>query len=84
MPIRKSDTAKKEETMKQSLIIFATLALLAGPTWAEDLRKLPLDEASAIGTTIQTDSQVKAEGKGSIKITTLWIDDILLAKEPIK
>ncbi len=66
--------------MKQGLIIFAALALLAGPTWAEDLRKLTLDEASAIGTTIQTDGQVKAEGKGSIKITTLWPTTICLGE----
>jgi hypothetical protein len=47
---------------------------------AEDVRKLNLDDASVIGTTIQTDTQVKAEGKGSIKITTQWPTTICLGE----
>jgi hypothetical protein len=39
---------------------------------AEDLKKLNLDDASSLGIKIQTDSQVKVEGSGSIKITTAW------------
>ena len=66
--------------MKRSLIIFAVLALVASSTWAEDLKKLNLDDASAIGTTIQTDTQVKAEGKSSIKITTQWPTTICLGE----
>jgi hypothetical protein len=54
--------------MKRCLVIFAVLALFAGPARAEDLKKLSLDDASAIGTTIQSDTQVKAEGRSSIKI----------------
>jgi hypothetical protein len=44
------------------------------------LKKLNLDDASAIGTTIQTDTQVKAEGKSSIKITTQWPTTICLGE----
>ena len=66
--------------MKRSLIIFAVLALIASSTWAEDLKKLSLDDASAIGTTIQSDTEVKAEGKSSIKITTLWPTIICLGE----
>jgi hypothetical protein len=66
--------------MKRLLTIFAVLALLAGTTQAQDLKKLNLDDASLIGTTIQTDTQVKAEGKGSIKITTLWPTIICLGE----
>jgi len=66
--------------MKQGLIIFAVLALVVRATWAEDLKKLSLDDASAIGTTIQTDTQVKAEGKGSIRITTQWPTTICLGE----
>jgi hypothetical protein len=66
--------------MKRSLIIFATLALVASSTRAEDLKKLNLDDASAIGTTIQTDAQVKAEGMSSIKITTQWPTTICLSE----
>jgi len=56
--------------MKIVLAVFAMLVLVAGSTYSEDLNKLNLDDATAIGTTIQTDTRVKAEGKGSIKITT--------------
>ena len=66
--------------MKRDLIIFAVLALIASSTQAEDLKKLNLDDASAIGTTIQTDTQVKAEGKSSIKITTQWPTTICLGE----
>jgi hypothetical protein len=54
--------------------------LLVGTTWAQDLKKLNLDDASVIGTTIQTDAQVKAEGKGSIKITTQWPTTVCLGE----
>ena len=66
--------------MKRSLIIFALLALVVSPSWAEDLKNLNLDDASAIGTTIQTDTQVKVEGKSSIKITTQWPTTICLGE----
>ena len=66
--------------MKRSLMVFAALALVASSTHAEDLKKLNLDDASAIGTTIQTDTQVKAEGKSSIKITTQWPTTICLGE----
>ena len=66
--------------MKRRLIIFAALALIASSTQAEDLKKLNLDDASAIGTTIQTDTQVKAEGKSSIRITTQWPTTICLGE----
>jgi hypothetical protein len=66
--------------MKQGLMIFAVLVLMAGLTQAEDLKKLSLDDSSAIGTRIQTDTQVKAEGKGSIKITTQWPTTICLGE----
>jgi len=66
--------------MKRSLMIFTVLALVATPIHAADLKKLSLDDASAIGTTIQTDTQVKAEGKSSIKITTRWPTTICLGE----
>jgi hypothetical protein len=66
--------------MKRALQIFVLLILSTGLSRAEDLRKLTLDDASVIGTTIQTDTQVKAEGKGSIKITTQWPTTICLGE----
>ena len=66
--------------MKLSLLVFALLTLVAGPACAEELKNLSLDDATAIGTTIQTDTQVKAAGKGSIKITTQWPTTICLGE----
>jgi hypothetical protein len=66
--------------MKLTLVIFLLLALVASPAFSQDLKKLNLDDASAIGTTIQTDTNVKAEGKASIKITTLWPTTICLGE----
>jgi hypothetical protein len=66
--------------MKAILSFFALLVFIAGTACAEDLKKLSLDEASALGTTIQADSQVKTEGKGSIKIATQWPTTICLGE----
>jgi hypothetical protein len=66
--------------MKRVLPIVALLTVVAGPAHAQQLRKLNLDDASALGTTIQTDAQVKTEGKGSIKITTRWPTTICLGE----
>jgi hypothetical protein len=57
-----------------------TLIFIAGAAYSEELKKLNLDDASAIGTAIQTDTQVKAEGKGSVKITTQWPTTVCLAE----
>jgi hypothetical protein len=56
--------------MKLALFLFAMLSLVARSANSEELIKLNLDNASGIGTTIQTDTLVKAEGKASVKITT--------------
>ena len=66
--------------MKIILSVFAMLVLIASSAYALDLKRLGLDNASAIGTTIQTDTQVKTEGKASIKITTQWPTTICLGE----
>jgi len=66
--------------MKGILAMLGLMGFIAGPAYAEDLKRLKLDDASAIGTTIQTDTQVKAEGKGSIKVTTRWPTTICLGE----
>lgn len=48
------------------------LSFIAASAYAEELKKLSLDDAAGIATTVQTDTQVKAEGNASIKITTQW------------
>jgi hypothetical protein len=66
--------------MKIILSVFATLVLVAGSAYSEDLKKLNLDDATVIGTTIETDTQVKVEGKGSVRITTQWPTTICLGE----
>jgi len=56
--------------MKRTFTVVIILILFSSLTIADDLKKLSLDDASIIGTIIQTDSKVKTEGKGSIRITT--------------
>ena len=56
--------------MRQLSVIVIILTLVSGMAMAEDLRKLSLDDAASIGTTIQTDSEVKTEGRSSVRITT--------------
>jgi hypothetical protein len=63
-----------------TISITLALALLATSASAQELKKLNLDDASLIGTTIQTDTQVKVEGKASIKITTRWPTTICLGE----
>jgi hypothetical protein len=58
--------------MKRAILILFVSLLIFTPSWAGHLKKLSLDDASSIGMKIQTDSVIKVEGKGSVKITTLW------------
>ena len=46
------------------------LTLVSSVAMAEDLKKLSLDDASALGTIIQSDTKVKTEGHSSVRITT--------------
>lgn len=66
--------------MHLTLSIFALLALIVSPAHSQELKRLNLDDASVIGTTIQTDTQMKVEGKGAIKITTQWPTTICLGE----
>jgi hypothetical protein len=56
--------------MKRMLFTLAGLILVCNPALADDLKRISLDDASKLGTTIETDRGVKTEGKGSIRITT--------------
>jgi hypothetical protein len=47
-------------------------SLIANPVMGEELKRISLDDTTGLGMTIQSDPGVKTEGKGSIKITTLW------------
>lgn len=56
--------------VKATAAAILVLLLLSSSATAESLARLSLDDASTLGTTIQTDVLVKTEGRGSIKITT--------------
>jgi hypothetical protein len=51
----------------------AFMVFAVSSSWcAENIHKINLDDASIIGIRIETDTKVKVEGKGSIKVTTAW------------
>ena len=58
--------------MKRAITILFVSLLICTPSWAGELKRLSLDDVSSIGLKIRTDSMIKVEGKGSVKITTLW------------
>jgi len=59
---------------------FLLLFLLNPKAQANELRRIALDDASSLGTTISTDPTVKQEGNGSIKISTVWPTTICLGE----
>ncbi len=68
--------------MKRTLLIsmLSVLFVLAASALGADLKRLSLDNASNLGASIQTDTLVKIEGKGSVKITTLWPTTVCLGE----
>jgi len=56
--------------VRYTLAVLAILVMVSAQGMAADLRKLSLDDTSSIGIAIETDSRVKIEGEGSIRITT--------------
>ena len=61
-------------------VIICLVMLTFSPSFAEDLIKLSLDDPSSLGLTIESDSQVKVEGHGSVKITTLYPTTVCLGE----
>ncbi len=68
--------------MKIWMLTLVILLSFGSPALAQDLKRISLDDASAIGLQIQSDSTVKAEGKASIKITTKWPTTVCLGEVP--
>ena len=56
--------------MTRTLTILIAMIFLCSSAFAAELKKMSLDDASILGTTIQTDSNVKTEGQASVRITT--------------
>ena len=61
-------------------MIVIILALTTGLAIADDLERLNLDDATSIGTTIRTDSKIKTEGTGSVRITTKYPTTVCLGE----
>ena len=70
----------KTATPKIKLLIVWLLLIAGSPCFAEDLIKLSLDDVSSLGLTIESDPQVKFEGRSSIKITTLYPTTVCLGE----
>lgn len=66
--------------MKQIRVFIIVLMLFFCLVSAEKLKNLSLDNASAIGLLIQTDSMTKTEGKASVRITTKWPTTVCLGE----
>ncbi len=71
---------EKSVTLKIMPVIICLSMLAFNPSFAEDLIKLGLDDPSSLGLTIESDDQIKVEGKGSIKITTRHPTTVCLAE----
>jgi hypothetical protein len=66
--------------MKNLLIMILLGLFVCTPSMAGDLKKLSLDDIATLGLTIQNDANVKVEGNGSIKISTLWPTTVCLGE----
>ncbi len=65
------------------IVFIGTIGLLLShtiPIQAEEISKLSLDDAQLLGTIITTDTEIKSEGNGSIKILTSWPTTICLGE----
>ncbi len=61
--------------------VAAAVALMSGVSAsAQELKRLPLDDAKTTGLRLETDAKVKAEGTASLKITTLWPTTVCLGE----
>jgi hypothetical protein len=61
-------------------IIALLMILLIIDASAIEIKRLPLESTESIGTIISTDNDVKVEGTGAIKISTLWPTTICLGE----
>jgi hypothetical protein len=82
--LNRSYARERKQRMRQTSLVVAAVAAIAllghASAQAQELKKLSLDDASVIGLKIQTDEQVKTEGKGSLKITTAWPTTVCLGE----
>lgn len=68
--------------MKRMSIVAIVSLVLVNSVLAQELKKLGLDDARSIGLQIQDDAMIKVEGKGALKISTLWPTSVCLGEVP--
>jgi hypothetical protein len=56
------------------------ITLICSTVIADEVKKMSLDNALGLGTTIQTDLMEKVEGKGSIRIATQYPTSVCLGE----
>lgn len=66
--------------MKRLFAMLTVTMLLCGPVRAADILKMSLDDATTLGTRIEADPEVKAEGKGSVRVTTRHATTVCLGE----
>ena len=66
--------------MKIPQVILAVSLLIGSPGWAQELKRISLDDASTVGLQVASDPVVKAEGKASIRIETSWPTTVCLGE----
>ena len=65
---------------KVPAVLVLLLLVLPSQTFAEEIKKLSLDESASLGTSIVTDPKMKTEGNASVRISTLWPTTICLGE----
>lgn len=68
--------------MRAEFGMVAVLAFAALVARAEDVKRLSLDDASSISPRIEVDTKTKVEGRGSLRISTLWPTTVFLGEVP--
>jgi len=66
--------------MKSVVTILISCTLLGAGAGAQELRRMSLDDLSTLGLKLQADTAVKAEGGGSLRVTTLWPTTVCLGE----
>lgn len=66
--------------MRAAFTVASVIALTAALVRAEDLKKLSLDDPSTASPQLEADTEVKVEGKSSLKITTKWPTTVYLGE----
>jgi hypothetical protein len=54
--------------------------MLNSQVLGEEIGRLAVDDAFSLGTTLSTDSEIKREGKASIRLSTAWPTTICLGE----